>query len=192
MIQDAPLKKILTNSAYFIVRYWLEILTGLAGLAVLLIFIYPLFMATGNPTLQVIASLIHAIYHQTCHQLQDRSLFLEGFPLAVCARVLAIFVSFFLGCVAFAFVRTRLKPWSLGLFILLCLPMAIDGFAQLFGIPIPRAIGPGPTLVATTLSNAGLRIITGGIFGLASALYMLPYLQNIFGDTGKEAAKQPK
>jgi uncharacterized membrane protein len=105
--------------------------------------------------------------------------------MTVCSRCFAIYAAFLAGCILFAFVRTRLKPWSLIYFILLCVPMAIDGTTQLFGIEIPRRIGPGWELIWMAESTNEMRLITGAIFGLASALYVLPFLQEIFnGDDG--------
>ncbi len=63
--------------------------------------------------------------------------------------------------------------------------MAIDGTTQLFGIAIPRALGPGWQLSGPWKAPTSCELITGAIFGLASALYVLPFLQEIFnGDDG--------
>ncbi|HUL61626.1 MAG TPA: hypothetical protein VLT35_01075, partial [Methanocella sp.] len=59
---------------------------------------------------------------------------------------------------------------------------------QLLGIAIPRGIGPGWQLVWTVESTNELRLITGAIFGLASALYVLPDLQAIFNASDEPAA----
>jgi uncharacterized membrane protein len=131
--------------------------------------------------------MIMAAYHVTCHQMPDRSLFVFGYEMAVCSRCFAIYAAFLLGGLAFYFLRNRLKPFHILYYILLCLPMGIDGTAQLFGIAIPRGIGPGFELIWTTLSNNELRVITGAIFGLGSALFVLPYVQHII-----ESDDEPK
>jgi uncharacterized membrane protein len=173
-------EKLLIGLAYFFVRHWLAVLIVMTAIFILPIVGYPVMMATGNPTLQSIAGIILTAYHATCHQLPERSLFMEGYEMAVCSRCFAIYAAFLMGCVAFAFIRTKLKIWSLVWFVVLCVPMAIDGFAQLFGVALPRAIGPGWQIIWMVESTNELRVITGAIFGLASALYVLPYLQEIF------------
>ncbi|MGA9140067.1 MAG: DUF2085 domain-containing protein [Methanocella sp.] len=187
---EKRLEKGLTGLAYFLVRHWLAVLIALVAIFILPIVGYPVMMASGDPTLKSIAGFILTAYHATCHQLPQRSLFIEGYEMAVCSRCFAIYVAFLAGCVAFAFVRTKLKIWSLIWFIVLCVPMAIDGFSQLFLVAIPRGIGPGLQLIWMQESTNEIRIITGAIFGLASALYMLPYLQEIFSGDVRTPVKQ--
>ena len=198
-----PPDKALTGMAAFFIHHWLGILTLLVVLFTLPIVGCPLLMATHVPALQSLSGLVFRFYGEpVCHQMPTRSLFLFGYQMTVCARCFAIYFSFLAGCVLFAFVRTRLKIWNIVYYILLCVPMGIDGTTQLLGIAIPRGIGPGWQLIWTVESTNELRIITGAIFGLASALFVLPYLQEIFnGDeqvpvkkeapsgTGKEPAK---
>jgi len=171
--------------------HWLTMINVALLIFIAPILLYPYFMSTGNPTLVFIAGAILAAYHTTCHQLPERSLFIFGYQMAVCSRCFAIYVSFLAGGILFYFLRSRLKPFNIIYYIILCIPMAIDGFAQLFGVPIPRGIGPGGQLIWTELSNNGLRLITGGIFGLGSALFVLPYMQKIF-DMEEEAHQQPE
>ena len=161
-------------------RYWLAIFIVVVTLFIIPIVGYPFLMSTSNPLLQSIANIILIMYKVTCHQLPERTLFIFGYQMAVCARCFAIYVAFLAGCVLFAFIRKRLKIWSLKYFVILCIPMAIDGFAQLFGVPLPRGFGPGWELIWTVESTNMMRIITGSIFGLACSLYVLPYLQEIF------------
>ncbi|HTY91628.1 MAG TPA: DUF2085 domain-containing protein [Methanocella sp.] len=169
----------LMASAEFVVKHWLTVVNALLFLFIVPILLAPYFFSTGNPVLVQIAGMIMAAYHVTCHQLPERSLFIFGYEMAVCSRCFAIYVSFLAGGLLFYFIRNRLKPFHIFWYILICMPMAIDGFAQLFGVPIPRGIGPDYTLVWTTLSNNGLRIITGSIFGFGSAIFVLPYIQHI-------------
>lgn len=179
----------LSNLAQFIVRHWLAILIVLTILFIVPIVAYPVMMATGNGTLRSVAGAVFIGYKPTCHQLPQRSLFLFGYQMTVCARDVGIYLSFLAGCVLFVFVRKKLKIWRLRWFILLCIPMAIDGFAQLFGVPLPRGIGPDWQLVWTVESTNLFRVITGSIFGMASALYVLPYLEAIFA--GEVSVQSP-
>lgn len=181
----------LLKFANFFVNHWLAVLTLLTFLFIVPIVGYPLLMSTDVPVLHTIAGAVLLGYKVTCHQLPERSLFIGGYKMAVCARCFAIYVSFLAGCILFAFVRTRLKIWDIKYYVLLCVPMAIDGFTQLFGVAIPRAIGAGGQLIWTVESTNEMRLITGTIFGLASALYVLPYLQEIFQNGPLPAQNEP-
>jgi uncharacterized membrane protein len=170
----------------FFVRHWLGILIALVVLFTVPIVLVPFLESTDIPVLQQLSDLVFRLYGgPVCHQLPERSLFIFGHQMTVCARCFAIYAAFLAGCILFAFVRTKLKPWNIIYFVLLCVPMAIDGTTQLFGIEIPRRIGPGWELIWMAESTNELRLITGAIFGLAGALYVLPFLQEIFnGDDG--------
>jgi uncharacterized membrane protein len=171
----------------FVVRHWLTIMNVLLFLFIAPIVLYPILMATGDATLGAIGGLIMALYHATCHQIPDRCLFVLGYQMAVCSRCFAIYAAFLAGGLLFYFIRNRLKPFHIFYYVLFCIPMVIDGTAQLFGIPIPRGIGPGFELIWTTLSTNEIRIVTGAIFGLGSALFVLPYIQHVI-----ESEDEPK
>jgi len=177
----------LTGLVMFFVRHWLGILIALVVFFTVPIVLVPFLESTDIPVLQQLSDVVFHLYGgPVCHQLPERSLFIFGYQMTVCSRCFAIYAAFLAGCILFAFVRTRLKPWRIIYFILLCVPMAIDGTTQLFGIEIPRRIGPGWELIWMAESTNELRLITGAIFGLAGALYVLPFLQEIFnGDSGE-------
>lgn len=175
-----------------LIRHWLTVINVLLFLFIVPIVLAPYLASTGSPALVQAGSIIMAAYHVTCHQLPDRSLFIFGRQMAVCSRCFAIYASFLLGGLLFYFLRGRLKPLPIVFFILACVPMGIDGMAQLFGIPLPRGIGPGFVLVWTTLSDNGLRVVTGAIFGLGSALFVLPYMERIFEGADTPAGPRAK
>lgn len=183
--------KYLLISARFIVKHWLTLVNVAVIIFILPILLAPFFKSTGSPILLSIANAIMFAYHATCHQLPERSLFIFGYEMAVCARCFAIYVSFLAGGLLFYFLKDRVKPWDIKLYIILCIPMAIDGFAQLFGVPIPRGFDANG-LVWSTLSNNGMRLITGAIFGLSSALFTLPYMQEIFEMEEEEHKEREK
>jgi uncharacterized membrane protein len=170
----------------FFVRHWLGILIALVTLFTVPIVGVPFLESVDIPVLNTIADLVFQLYGgPVCHQLPERSLSVFGFQMTVCSRCFAIYAAFLAGCILFALLRTKLKPWNIIYYVLLCVPMGIDGTTQLFGIEIPRRIGPGWELVWMAESTNEMRLITGAIFGLASALFVLPYLQEIFnGDDG--------
>jgi len=163
----------------FIIKHWLTITNVALLIFIVPILLTPYLMSTGDPTLVAIAGAFMTAYHPTCHQLPERSLFIFGHQMTVCSRCFAIYVSFLAGGLLFYFIKNKFKPFHIFYYILFCIPIAIDGLAQLFGMPLPRGIGPGMQLVWTTLSTNEIRVITGAIFGLGSALFVMPYMQQI-------------
>jgi uncharacterized membrane protein len=170
-------------------RHWLLALN--LTLAVFLVgaLAAPVLAAAG---LQGAADAVYAAYHFTCHQWAFRSFFLFGaqpvysptelaslaldpfrfvgdaalgWKMAFCERDLAIYVG--LLAVGLAYARRRdLQPSGFLLYGALILPMALDGFTQLFG---------------WRESTWELRVVTGLLFGLASAWLILPRLDAAFG-----------
>jgi uncharacterized membrane protein len=170
-------------------RHWLAALN--LGLSLFLggALAAPLLAALGWSSA---AGGLYAAYHLTCHQWAFRSFFLFGeqavyseqalaergldpfrfvggeglgWKMAFCERDLAIYVGLLL--VGLLFARRRDLPSSgFGVYGLLILPMAVDGFTQLFG---------------WRESTWELRVITGLLFGLASAWLVLPRLDAAFG-----------
>jgi uncharacterized membrane protein len=99
-----------------------------------------------------------------------------GYKVAFCERDAAIYGSILLAGLGFGLVRGRpgrprrvrkLSLWGYALFLV---PMAIDGFTQLFG---------------WRESNWYLRTITGLLFGYASVWLAYPYVQEAMDDVLK-------
>lgn len=140
---------------------WLVLFAGLPVLA-------PILLATGNTGT---ANLIYHLYSYTCHQMPSRSFFVLGQQVAFCQRNTAIYLSLALAGLLFGLLRHRLRPLPFRLYLLFILPMAVDGFTQLFGL---------------RLSTPLLRVWTGGLFGLATAWLAFPYLEMTFGEMRAE------
>jgi uncharacterized membrane protein len=88
-----------------------------------------------------------------------------GWKMAICERDLAIYVGLLV--VGGLYARRReLRPASFALYAVLVVPMALDGFTQLFG---------------WRESTWQLRVTTGLLFGLASGWLVLPRLDLAFG-----------
>ncbi len=98
-----------------------------------------------------------------------------GYKVALCQRDVAIYGAVFFAGVIFAFVRSWLKPLPIKWFILLALPMAIDGGTQLIGL---------------RESNWLLRTLTGGLFGMAAVWWAYPYVQAAMNDVLEEEARR--
>jgi uncharacterized membrane protein len=171
-----------------ILRHWL--LAVNAGLALFLAggLAAPVLAALGWRSA---ADGLYAAYHLTCHQWAFRSFFLFGqqpvytqqeladrgldpfrfvgdqalgWEMAFCERDLAIYLGLLV--VGLVFARRRdMPPAGYVVYGVLILPMAVDGFTQLFG---------------WRESTWELRLATGLIFGLASAWLVLPRLDTSF------------
>jgi uncharacterized membrane protein len=148
--------------------------------------------------------VLYFVYRITCHQLPHRSWFLGGEALtydwsviqtylgvgendvlaafhnpvrdphlghqtAFCQREVAIFGSFFLALVAFGLLRHRrhINAIPFKVYLLALVPIGVDGVTQLLGF---------------RESTPFLRTTTGAIFGIATALLVIPQLEEGFGD----------
>jgi uncharacterized membrane protein len=103
-----------------------------------------------------------------------------GFKVALCQRDLAIYGAIFLTGLVFAGVRHRwprrdgrLRKVPVRYYIMLLLPIAVDGLSQLFGLR--ESIWP-------------LRLLTGSIMGVATVLFAYPYVEEAMQDVAHSAA----
>jgi uncharacterized membrane protein len=170
-------------------RHWLVALNLAIGLFLAGALAAPVLARVGW---LAAAEALYAAYHLTCHQWAFRSFFLFGqqpvyaqqtltaqgidpfsfvgdpilgWKMGFCERDLAIYLGLLL--VGLVYARNRdLQPAGFVLYGVLILPMAVDGFTQLFG---------------WRESTWELRVLTGLLFGLASAWLVLPRLDASFG-----------
>lgn len=126
-----------------------------------------------------------------------------GWKVAWCERSTWMYASMFVSGLVYGTVRQRLKPLSLWIFVLLALPMAIDGgthfISDLVGIgngfrdnnawlaaltknSLPAAFYAGDALGSF---NSWMRIATGVLFGIGFAWLAYPQ----FGDWFAEVAR---
>jgi uncharacterized membrane protein len=171
------------------VRHWLLAVNVAVGVFLAGAFAAPVLAAVGWRSA---ADALYAAYHLTCHQWAFRSFFVFGqrpvyaeqnladlgtdpfgfvgdqdlgWKIAICERDLAIYVGLLV--VGLVYARRRdMRPAGFTAYGVLILPMAVDGFTQLFG---------------WRESTWALRVVTGLIFGLASAWLVLPRLDDAFG-----------
>ncbi|WP_423793013.1 DUF2085 domain-containing protein [Methanocaldococcus indicus] len=126
------------------------------------IFLAP-FMMNINPD---IGLLIYAIYKPICHQLPERSFFIFGHKMAVCARCFGIYTGVLFSSIVYPIVK-RLDDFNIPdkkYLILSLLPMAIDGGTQLIGLRESFNI---------------LRFITGFLAGSVVVFYIYPIFLKI-------------
>lgn len=97
-----------------------------------------------------------------------------GYKLALCERDIAIYGAIFLFGVIFAITGKKIKPLPWYLWILIGLgPIGLDGFSQLLSQTGWGLFSWLPLRESTPF----LRILTGGFFGMATAWFGFPYLE---------------
>ncbi|MDE0143090.1 MAG: DUF2085 domain-containing protein [Caldilineaceae bacterium] len=90
-----------------------------------------------------------------------------GYKVAVCQRDVAIYGSVVLAGLLFGMLRGRVRGIGLKIYLLLLIPIALDGLSQLFGL---------------RESNWWLRTVTGALFGGASVWLAYPYIEAAMRD----------
>jgi uncharacterized membrane protein len=126
-----------------------------------------------------------------------------GFKLGMAERNTAIYTTFLLAGLAYALLRTRLRGLRGMAFLLLILPMALDGGSHLVsevtglgfretnawlaawtGAALPHSFLAGTTLGSF---NWLMRTLTGALFAVACVWFAYPYLEKGFADMRREA-----
>ncbi|MDE3078139.1 MAG: DUF2085 domain-containing protein, partial [Chloroflexota bacterium] len=145
--------------ARWLARHWLaagdSFLFSFATLPVLA----PLLAAAGW---RPVAQEIFAAYGWVCHQMPSRSFFILGQQMAYCERNTAIYGSMAVAGLLWGRYGRKLTGLHPLLYGLLVMPMAVDGFTQLFGL---------------RESTWQLRVLTGTLFGVASVWFALPIVR---------------
>lgn len=109
---------------------------------------------------------MHFFGRAICHQLEDRSLLIDGKPLSVCARCTGIYIGVF-STLAYLHLFKRkanitIPSIKMSFFLLLLMaPMIMDGFGSYLNL---------------FESNNVKRLITGISFGLALPFFLYPLL----------------
>ena len=156
---DRRLSGSIERLALFVNDHWLWIFNAFNAIVFLGAFAVPLLAALG---LNAVARPIFDAYKIICVQNPDHSYFILGYQMAMDQRMTAIAGAGVAAGLVFALGRQKISPLDWRLYVLLLLPMAVDGFTQLFG---------------WRHSNWELRTLTGGLFGVATVWLAYPYLQ---------------
>jgi uncharacterized membrane protein len=137
--------------------FWL-VSTATVLALVSLILVAPIAAAGGHPGL---AFAIYRAFGTLCHQIPERSYFIEGHQFAVCARCTGIYAGFAFTLLLYPLVRslrnTTAPPRSL--LILATLPLAIDFSLTFFGF---------------WENTHTSRLLTGALLGSVSVFYVMP------------------
>jgi uncharacterized membrane protein len=100
-----------------------------------------------------------------------------GYKVALCERDVGIYGGIFLGGILFGFVRSKLKPLPVWLWLLIgILPIALDGGTQLLAV---FDFLPFPSRESTPF----LRSITGFLFGTMNVWLAYPYVEESMLET---------
>lgn len=100
-----------------------------------------------------------------------------GYKIAICQRDIAIYGAVLVGGLLFGLLRRRLHGLSLRWYLLLLVPIALDGLTQLVGL---------------RESNWWLRSVTGILFGIGSVWLAYPYIDDAMQDVIESEAQRQK
>ena len=183
----------LERAARWIGTRWVRLATIGLGIFVILPWLAPLFAAAGWWAL---ADPIYTVYAFQCHQLPERSAHICGYEVGQCWRCNALYGGTFLFALLYGHARRsnspRLqwltKPLSPWLYVLLLLPIAVDGLTHMFGWR--DAIDPSnPAVFGSFLVGSQefslnwiLRIVTGLIAAVATVAFGFPRMQKAMDD----------
>lgn len=130
-----------------------------------------------------------------------------GFKVAYSDRMVAMYTAFWFASIGFVALRRRIRPLPIWGYILMLLPMAIDGgthflsdleaganfgsgfrdvniwLAQLTNNAFPATFYAGDGLGSF---NSIMRLVTGILFGLASVWLAFPYAEAAFAEAREE------
>ena len=157
------LDRVMTNTGRFVgnflLQHWATMITLVLGILVFAALSVPFLSYFG---LDTISKQIFFALHMVCAQIPSHSFYIFGHQLGMCARNFSIYSSMFVGSLIFVLSKKRIPgiPWWL--WILMILPMAIDGTTQMFGL---------------RESTWELRVLTGTLFGLGNVWFALSLIQ---------------
>ena len=110
-----------------------------------------------------------------------------GYKIALCQRDIAIYLAILGFGIIFTLTGKKIKPLPWFLWILIGLgPIGFDGFSQLLSQTNLSFLNWLPLRESTPL----LRVITGGLFGLATAWFGFPYLEESIQENRRDLEKK--
>ena len=104
-----------------------------------------------------------------------------GYKMALCERDMAIYGGILLFGIVYSLTNRRIKPLHWILWILIgMVPIGFDGFSQLFSQMEWSWLA---SILPYRESTPFLRVLTGGLFGLATAWFAYPYMEESMSET---------
>ncbi len=111
-----------------------------------------------------------------------------GFKVALCERDVAIYGGILLFGLVFSLTGKRIKPLPWYIWILIgIVPIGLDGFSQILSQP-PLNLIPPLNLLPYRESTPLLRTLTGALFGITTAWFGYPLVEESMLDTRKYMA----
>lgn len=161
---NAKFTAIMRVGVFWFFRHWLLLANIYYAMLLAFAYLSPIFFQQGwgNAGLALYNSL-----NLLCDQVPTHSYYVGGYQLGLCQRCLAIYTAMLLGGLYYAWLRRTgiaIRPLPLMWFILLTLPLVLDGFTQLFG---------------WRHSGIPLRTVTGALFGFASVATIYPWFDGV-------------
>ena len=143
---------------------WGFVLTGAASLVGMIV-LAPLARARGS---LLLSQVFYQFFHAACHQMPERSFYLAGYPLAVCARCTGLYVGALAGVIAYPLVRplARTDAPRREWLILAAIPTTIDFALGFFHV---------------WENTHWSRFSTALLLGAAAAFYVVPGLVEVWG-----------
>jgi uncharacterized membrane protein len=157
--------KVLDRITDFLVEYWAHMVTIILGVLVLCAISIPFLSYLG---LDSVAKPLFYSLHWVCAQIPSHSFYIFGHQLGLCARNFSIYTSMFIGCLIFVLTKKRMCAIPWWLWILMMLPMGLDGTTQMIGL---------------RESDWILRVVTGTLFGVGNVWFALPMMQKSLTET---------
>ncbi|HKP52121.1 MAG TPA: DUF2085 domain-containing protein [Chloroflexia bacterium] len=188
--QETKLDRVLD----YISHHWLRFICIALGIFVGLPWLAPVFAALGWWDL---ANPIYTAYALTCHQLPERAGFIFGYQVAFCYRNTAIYAGVLIFGILFAVARDRNVSWLRWLrrplhwywFVLLLVPMFLDGVTHMFGLRDMLSMDMDTSFGSFYIGsqafslNWWLRIITGGLAALGVAWFAFPRMARVVAES---------
>jgi uncharacterized membrane protein len=137
--------------------FWLIIVVVILAVFSLIV-VAPVAVASGHSE---VAKAIYGAFAIFCHQLPERSYFIDGHQLAVCSRCTGVYAGFALTLLLYPLMRSLRSPvmpprsWLL----LAMVPLAIDVSVNFFGF---------------WRNTHTSRLLTGAVLGSAVVFYVMP------------------
>jgi uncharacterized membrane protein len=151
-----------------VARHWVLTVNLIGGIYAGLPLLAPWLLARG---IIFPANVIYFFYGLTCHQMPGRSFYVFGNKMCYCQRCCAIYSGVFFFGLLFPLVARWVRPLRWRWMFFLWVPMALDGFTQLFGL---------------RESNWELRVFTGTLFALSCVWVVFPHLARAFTEMRRD------
>jgi uncharacterized membrane protein len=104
-----------------------------------------------------------------------------GYKMALCERDIAIYSGMFLFGLVYSLMKRRMKPLHWMLWVLIGMgPIGLDGFSQLFSQMNWAFLA---SILPYRESTPFLRVFTGLLFGITTAWFAYPYMEESFNET---------